>query len=213
MRPIDYWRALLQWCVKCPVELLLSLLGLIIVPIALPFRNTDESTAQPFTQYPGTWKLVTLPRWAWLWSNDRDGAWGDTRGWWDANAAFKGGCTRFANMFWWLAVRNPVNNTRFLDWFACNVATEGFVLAYAGAQAVKDKVGKGGWQFVRGQAGKRRWYGFYLVHEYKRFPGRGLVIRLGFKIEPNDVLKDWSSDPQKAWIGMTYRVAPWKDIS
>lgn len=213
MRLTDYLRAALQWCVKFPVELALMLLGLPIVPIALLFRIVHEETTQAFTQYPGTWKLVTLPRWAWLWSNDRDGAWGDTRGWWDANAAFKGGCSAFANMFWWLAVRNPANNTRFLDWFACNVAAPGLVLTYTGDRDVKDHVGMGGLQFVRAQLGDRRWYGLYFVHEYKRWPGRGMVIRLGFKIEPSDAEKDWSADPQKAWIGMTYRVAPFKDIS
>lgn len=93
--PATGWRAVLlpihvllfalQVSVLLPLRLGLILLGLPVVPLALMFRLYDPGTAVAFTQYPGAWQLVTLPRWAWPWSNDRDGLLGDKRGWWAAN--------------------------------------------------------------------------------------------------------------------------------
>ncbi len=65
-------RAALQWVCLLPLRVLLILAGLLVVPLALPFRVT-QGLPQPFSQAPGDWRLITLPRWAWPWSNDRDG--------------------------------------------------------------------------------------------------------------------------------------------
>lgn len=214
MKWYDFILAPAQWLVLAFIELLLFVLGLVVIPLALPFRTVHVDTAAPFIDNPGNgnWMLVTLPRWAWIWSNDRDGALGDRRGWWDANAQFKGGCWSVLNMWWWLAIRNPTNNTRFLKFMSVDMTTPGLTATYIGDAYVRDKVGFGGWQFVKVEAGWSTWYGLYFVHEYKSWAKHGLVVRMGFKVNPGDVLEDWSADPQVASIGATYRVNPFKSI-
>ena len=72
---------LLLLCKSIPVFLAgipLLLLGLPMVALALPFRTLDTSTGRAFTQYPdyGYWYRVRLPKWARLWDNAFDGAYG-----------------------------------------------------------------------------------------------------------------------------------------
>lgn len=204
MKWYDYIRAPIQWLILFPLQLALILLGFIVVPVALLFRKTDVSTSRPFTQYPveTQWMLVTLPRWAWLWSNDLDGAMGDRRGWWNQNAPFKGGASSYWNMLCWLAFRNPAHNSM-------DVPRTGLSLSYVGMAYVRDRVGGSGWQFVKVSKGWRRWYGLYIVREYANIPGRAFVVRIGFKVDPHDLYADGSLDTQ---IGMTYRILPYKKL-
>ncbi|WP_106805738.1 hypothetical protein [Pseudomonas sp. S5D5] len=101
-------RAALQWALFLPLRVTLILLGFLVVPLALPFM-TIENPPIAFTQAPGYWGLGRLPAWAWLWSNDRDGALGDKRGWWHMNTPFDLGAYHWFSQFWWLAIRNPAN--------------------------------------------------------------------------------------------------------
>lgn len=202
-------RAALQWALFLPLRVTLILLGLVVVPLALPFL-TIENPPIAFTQAPGYWGLGRLPAWAWLWSNDRDGALGDKRGWWHMNAPFGLGAYHWFSQFWWLAIRNPANNMRFSPWFSCPVADCDY--RYWGSEVVKDRPGQGGRRLILAthRVTGRRYYGFYGVWQWSAT--RALVIQLGFKPEPSDWQDDYSVDPTAQWKGLTFEVNPWKGI-
>lgn len=180
-----------------------------VVPIALPFRRV-QGPPQPFSQAPGDWLLILLPAWAWLWSNDRDGAAGDKRGWWHLNAPFGLGAFHWFSMFWWLAIRNPANNPRFSPLFGCPVTECDY--RHWGQVEVEDDPGKGGWRFLLATNRKtgRRYYGFYWVWQWSA--ARAVVVQLGFKPEPSDWAEDYSGDLSRQWKGFTFEVNPWKKI-
>lgn len=142
-------RAALQWALFLPLRAILILLGFLVVPLALP-GLAFEGPPVAFTQAPGDWRLARLPAWAWLWSNDRDGAVGDKRGWWHMNTPFDLGAYHWFSQFWWLAIRNPANNMRFNPWFSCPVVECDY--RYWGAEVVKDRPGQGGAPFDPGHA-------------------------------------------------------------
>lgn len=189
---------ILQWLFLIALRLVLIVAGLVVVPIALLFETSGTSVSD---KRP----IIVLPKWAWLWSNDFDGATGDKRGWWDKHAPFGLGAYNFFSKFIWLAVRNPVNNLRRTDWFSCPVAQ--CYIDFEGELIVEDRPGMGGWQFVTAEhmRTEKTWHGFYWVHEWSR--ERALVVRLGFKIKPEH--EDMHREPPK---GFTVRVNPWKKI-
>lgn len=206
-----YLIALVQTAGLLALRALLVVLGLMVVPLALPFRRTDESTRQPFTASNGDWVLVTLPQWAWLWSNDRDGAVGDKRGWWHTNTPFGLGAHHWLSMLIWLAFRNPANNARFTRLMGCPVTECDF--EFWGDEVVKDRVGQGGRRFLVATHRNtgRRYSGLYWVKTWSS--KRALVVQIGFKGEPSDWAEDYSNDPSRQWKGLTFEVNPWKNIA
>lgn len=202
-------RAAVQWAFFLPLRVILILLGVLVVPLALPLIKV-QGPVVPFTQAPGNWWLATLPSWAWLWSNDRDGALGDKRGWWHLNAPFGLGAYHWFSQLWWLAIRNPANNMRFSPWFSCPL-TE-CTYRYWGNETVKDRPGQGGQRLLLAthrQTG-RRYYGFYGVWQWSA--ARAVVVQLGFKPEPSDWLEDYRDDPSRQWKGLTFEINLYKDI-
>lgn len=195
MKAIDVVKALLKWPRLFISSLTLFFLGLFMVAIALPFR------VQGFSVSDGR-PIVNLPRWAYVWGNDFDGALGDKRGWWAENTPFGVDVTSFLAMWWWLAIRNPSNNMRRLETFYAPIT--GSTITYAGDFIVEDDVDGGGWQFVKCVSAKgKTYYGFYLVKEYGE---RCLMIRLGHKIKPEHA---GTVDQPK---GFTFRFNPWKKL-
>jgi len=83
---------ILSWIPLIAIKLVLVLLGLIMVPVCL------GTTGGEFTGM------------FWLWGNDESKGVPD---WWLNNASNKW-YTRHWPRFWWYAVRNPVNNLRYL---------------------------------------------------------------------------------------------------
>jgi hypothetical protein len=80
------------------------LLGLFIVPAAIPFAKfAGKSNADG-------WELWHFPKWAWLWDNSRNGISGSQH-----NKAVNGAGRGFWWLYNWSALRNPFNNgSRFL---------------------------------------------------------------------------------------------------
>ena len=211
MRWYYYPWALAQAFYLIVLRVVLILAGFIVVPIAMPFRTIDADTAKPFTEHDGVWMLVTLPRWAWLWSNDRDGAMGDERGWWHANAPFGLGAGHWFSQLVWLAFRNPANNARFTRVMGCPVTETTY--AFVGDEVVKDKPGMGGMRFLvatHKETG-RRYFGFYGVKPYN--DERALVVQIGFKGEPSDWVVDYTDDETRQWKGLSCEINPWKNIA
>ena len=206
---------ILKWFSKSTAVFLLglpvTLLGLPIVALALPFRLYHPETTKPFTdqrQLPGMWQLVTLPKWALLWDNKFDGAWGDKRGWWNNKAVELWGkrCYEFLPMWWWLAVRNPANYwSRVMT--GCDVSK--CVITCLAGQELADE-DHPGWSFLvatERDTGKQ----FHLLQFW--FPWsetRGVLGRFGWKIEM-DHNGTLPSESEKERIkGSVYRVLPWK---
>lgn len=207
--------ALLQWIVLIVIRLGLIVLGLAVVAVALPFRKQEFSLKYP------DWPITNLPRWAWLFGNDYDGLQGDIRGWWNDNAdqyvlfglfpllrkirpsLRKIDGTHPLSMWWWAAIRNPVNNLRLVSGFNCPV--DECDITYAGHEFVADKPGVRAWQFVTAQrsTGISRWFGFYASYAFS--PTRAMVVRLGYKVEPRHV----GTNEAK---GMTFKLNPYKSI-
>lgn len=202
--------AAVQWLLLFPVRVVLILVGLVVVPLAMPLLVT-EGPPVPFTQAPGNWQFKRLPAWAWLWSNDRDGAVGDKRGWWHLNAPFGLGAYHPLSMFIWLALRNPANNMRFTSWLGCPITECDYI--YWGDQSVEDRPGEGGCRLLMATHKRtgRRYYGFYGVWQLSA--ERAVVVQLGFKGEPKDWLEDYSKDPSRQWAGMTFEINLFKDIA
>lgn len=187
--------ALVQWAGLLLARLACILLGLVVVALAIPFRGPDYSESDGRA-------IANLPGWAWLWGNDYDGLLGDKRGWWAANTPFGVAVDSFLAMWVWAALRNPANNMRFLSAFSAPII--GSIIAWHGDYVVEDKPGLGGWQFVIVENAGKRWFGFYLVHEWSAT--RALVVRIGFKVKPDHQGKD---EPAK---GMTFKINPFKAI-
>lgn len=189
------------------------LFGLPIVALAIPFRITDESTRQAFTQYAGEWMLVTLPAWAKPWDNKFDGAWGDKRGWWDNECKTKDGrpCTAFASMWKWLALRNSAN------WFKrvfCGIdMAECVVSLIAGQEIVNESAGAPfGWQLLKALRKDGKIYPrFFCVMPYKDGT-HAFVIDLGWKIKMSHngtLLTDRINDRLK---GLVFCISPRKEL-
>jgi hypothetical protein len=166
-------KALMQWIPMFILDTLLLITGLFVVAIAIPFRVKDKSVTTGED-------IVNLPKWAWLWGNDVEGLLGTSLKTWKDQTPFKLPVDHPVSMWAWAAVRNPSNNARLIPYFSCPVAKCKF--QYYGQEEVVDSLGFDGWQFVIGDDGKRKYYGFYLVRPWSAT--RSLVIRLGFKIKP-----------------------------
>lgn len=209
----------IQWVFLAAIRLVLLLMGLVIVAVGIPFRVHGVSVKSGRD-------ITNLPRWLWLWGNDADGLWGDRRLWWHDNAdryvllgilpllrkVFPSlpiiQSHHYLAMYWWAAIRNPVNNLRYVSWFNC-VPKDCDIRLLAGDEyQVDDKYGFGGIQFTIARLLSSSWfpvtyYGFYWVHEWNHT--RGFVIRLGHKIEPRHV---GTEEPK----GMVFKINPYKAL-
>lgn len=203
MKNTVYVRAVWQWSWQILVRAVLILLGLVVVAIAIPLRVDSVSVSD------GRY-ISNLPSWAWLWGNDHDGLLGDKRFWWRDNTPFGVKVDSFLAMYWWTAIRNPVNNMRHLEWASAPII--GSTINYVGDYVVEDRPNEGGWHFTETINGKRTYYGFHAVWEWKGWLrkltkyDRGFVLRLGFKVKPEHRGQD---EPRK---GLTFRCIPWKKL-
>ena len=147
-----------------------------IVAIGLLFEK-EEITYRPHPW--GKWKLMKMPKIFWPWDNDRDGNLGDVKGKY-ANIQAPKFLSPYWKKWYWLVVRNPVNNiSRHVPGINCDVS-KNHVELLAGKAIISDSSWLTGYQFCK--AGKF-YYGFYLVT--KPIIGqRGFRIRMGYKIAP-----------------------------
>jgi len=179
------------------VKYSLTLLGYVAVAAALPFARIGSLNSIIMDKGGRLlWAERHLPKWAWIWDNDRDGTLGDKRGWWryERCDGRPGTCW---NQYRWTALRNPVNNLQRIWPFYLNGLN--LEKTYIGDYRVDDDPDMGGWHFV--QSGWRT--GFYLIYEYG-FMDKCLEIRTGWKLRP---------EPQKdKAVGMTVLIHPWRRL-
>ena len=90
MNPIVKALHILSWIPIAIVYIFLIFLGLFMVPIAL--------------------RLEAWPKILWLWGNDEEGC----PPWWMDRASLNHWYTDRWPYWWWYAIRNPLNNSRFI---------------------------------------------------------------------------------------------------
>ena len=91
--------------IKGVLLLVLMIVGLFVVPIALLFKQPLNTTNNN-----GLFLPYRLPRWAWLWDNDRDGVQGDNGFNFEHCPSYGLKYGGFLCNYIWLAIRNPVSN-------------------------------------------------------------------------------------------------------
>ena len=208
---------ILKWFFKSTFVFLagipVTILGLPMVALALPFRLYHPETQKAFTdprQLPGMWQLITLPAWAKWWSNEFDGAWGDKRGWWNTNCVNEYGkhCFEFFPMWMWLAIRNPANYwSRVMT--GCDVS-KCLITKLAGQDLADED--HPGWSFLvatERDTGKQ----YHLLQFW--FPwnaAHGAWGRFGWKIAMSHNGTPADARPQDRIKGSVYRVSPWKAV-
>lgn len=147
--------ALLCW------DLPVTLLGIVIVPLALLFCDEDSEH---------------LPIWAWFWDNDDTGINGDP-GWRSPEHA-NGRERTFWYRFLWLALRNPANNWSY------------FVMGWQTSAATRYEIfgdpftsnrnpGHPGWLYCEAYEAGKMYPCYYVVWRWSQ--GRCLRIYLGWK--------------------------------
>jgi len=175
-----YILAIITWIIMLVLRLVMVLSGVIMTAIAIPFRKEYPSDrAHSWVD----WKLIDLPRWAYLWGNRHDGCLGDIRGQYAHNQSPEW-MRKYPSIlaYYWLAFRNPANNfSRFTPILACDMS-KAICVTLRGQDLVKDKTGLEGYQFVRAQDPKGiPYYGLYFVSKFRIF-GKALRIRIGYKV-------------------------------
>lgn len=166
------------------IRFVLVLLGLVMVPLAYPFRTN-----------------TSFPKWAWVWDNREDGIFGPT---W-----FNSGQHNFKTCFLWSAIRNPANNMRFVDVFNVEHEPEIEHLVF-GDELVPDpslsrKEKRAIWHFTLVRQ-KGLWY--FSFWYLKAFSKTHFRIRLGWKCTP-----EWIEEPRAPiykYSGMTFQFMPWR---
>lgn len=198
LTPADIVIITIQWSMLLVIRIILIIIGLVIVPMALPFRKHHLDTRKNFTEHNRTkfWELVTLPKWAWIWSNDRDGALGDKRGWWDKEC---GDSRSFSCMFKWLALRNPAHNTTFTA-LSSNVCKSA-VVCIGGLLEQDFKDIDDGWQLLKTAGSRIPRYHLYIVK-----PKIGLYVNIGHKIKLKHNNHQIFDHTAKCWKKFTFRV-------
>ena len=96
------WTGIL-WLPLIAIHFALLFFGLVAVPLALSTRELTVSATKEE-------QLKHWPDLLWVWGNDEEGC----PSWWRDLAKKKGGFIAKFPQFWWYAVRNPINNFRFL---------------------------------------------------------------------------------------------------
>lgn len=174
-------------------------IGLIVVLLALPFAR--QGIAPITQQYPG-WKYKRLPTWAWLWDNDTYGTMGNKH--WTKesyNPFFYENPTGFWSQWYWLALRNPVNNME--QWAMSSVdLREASKIEYLGAKEIDNNIA--GWQFVWCTRGWKVYSGLYVMLPWFK-TGRCLELRLGFKLKPSD-----NDEVRDRRVGLAVIINPFK---
>ncbi len=166
------------------IRLPLILLGFIVVPIAYPFRTDNK-----------------FPKWAWIYDNDEDGIYGA--------AWFNKGVYDFKTCYKWSAIRNPVNNMRFVSLFTVNhnrmssYTSKGY--RSVPSPKLSRELGKAIWHYTIVKQ-KYFWY-FSFWYIKAKSDNKHFRIRLGWKCHPLWVLNE-PHNKIKQYSGITFQLMP-----
>ena len=212
-KEVAYWylKATAYFCLGAP----LIVLGLFIVPIALLSRVEHPETRKPFSdarQAPGDWMLVTLRETYFYFSNEFDGAWGDTRGWYNNWCLEKLGktCQDFLSMYIWLAIRNPTNGWSRIT-TGCDVSLCDISVIWGSPLADEDNAGISFIVATNRETG-RKYHSLNFWFPWFFDATHAVYGRFGWKIKMshNGVTSD--SRINDRIKGAVYRMSPWKAL-
>jgi len=176
------------------LKVIIALVGIFIVPIALPFAREEHlkhSLIKKQLYY--AWEYKRLPKiFAW-WDNADYGVQGNDVFRREAYNPFHERVGGFLSNWYWLAIRNPANGLYKTRLFSV-VPKELDYMAWLGSQLVDNN--KPGWQFVFGRKGRRLYTGLYY------YKGSG-EYRFGFKLLPTERTRERE-------IGLTFIANPFK---
>ena len=186
------------------VKLALFVLGLVVVPVLLPFRSTDGSTL-----LPSGWVFSNIPGW---WGNPFDGLYGDKRGDWADMCQQAGRDPQgYLSMFLWAAVRNPVNYwSRMVA--GCDVSRCVITKAW-GDDEVIEEPDLGGVQYLLATRDDGVQYPrFFAVLPWPFRPDRALMIDIGWKIKLSHNGTPTDAHPKDRFKGLVFTASPWKTL-
>ena len=164
------------------VDLVVKLLGLVIVPLVLPFSKRDE---RPFVKYRpeliGTvntydgWYYERLPYpFHYIWGSN---TYGNNGNWiWERHHPVS-----FWRKYDWLAIRNAASNWGYLPFN--RYMTEGKNIVYFGSKIIDDNKGITGVRFTYDKTSPWR-SGFVILLRYGK-SNRAFWWRLGWLQDPN----------------------------
>lgn len=202
----------LQLLYLVPLRILGILAGFIVVPIALLNRKVLHDRNKVYFVINGNayglafMHYVSLPRWAWLWDNEEEGAASTMEYWW---RKFDHRADRYWVMILWSCFRNPANNMRFtklfsLDFLVCNH---------------KVKTGKH-YEYIKSTdtITGREYYSFRYRRTWKLFGYTGdFIFHLGFKalvstIELHRKQPELFSQRHHRYRGFGIQIIPGKNL-
>lgn len=153
-----------------------------------------------------------MPSWAKWWGNPIDGFLGDdSYRWASRDIPFGLKNTSFLGMFWWGAIRNPLNYfKRFV--ISCDVMECSYKLLQ-GKEYVRDDNANQGYQFLKAtrKSDGKAYYRIYGVWQYGQ-SNRAFVLEIGNKFDKSHFSENYSGREYKAFKGFTFVVNPYKEI-
>lgn len=188
--------AIAQWSCIFLIRGVVIILGLVMVPLGLLFRNTS-GMSKPFRDYPHReWIKVDLVGIFSPWGNERDGMIGDHRGSWDNQC---GDAYKLWSMYKWSAIRNPAN--RFSRYTLGIDLRENRVIFLKGHNKDLSEWDRG-WNFLKA--------GPYFKFEARwRWKDINCHILLGHKLKSSHIGREADSwEPGKSFKGPTFKITP-----
>ncbi len=156
------------------ITLPLELLGMVVLAVVLPFIKREAVQLPKFVRWFDNYESYYLAHNA----SDLDGLIGpdyylaDNKI--DTSTAFK----LFKARYNWLAIRNPLNYFQYM-YLGAEVDEKPLLLTVA-PPLMLDIDAEGGSEYAQTIDGK--YYEYYYIIPYKRFPGKALRLRWGHKI-------------------------------
>lgn len=200
-------------CLAFIIKAMMTIVGLVAVAIGVRFCIPVPGTLRPFSNHPGGWSLVRLPRWLLWWDNPYDGLLGDKRGDWAQMCQYAGlDCRDLWAMWLWAAVRNPAN------YFSRHVigvdVSNCLIEKLAGNDVVVEEPGCRGWQFLTATpvSGPRR-YRLFVIWPWFFKPTRAVMLDIGWKIKLSHNGTAPDAAPNDRFKGFVFTASPWKTLA
>lgn len=207
-----YMKASLFFVVGFVTQLVFIITGILVHALLCNWYKERPSEREPFTKYEGMWRSVHLPwlKALWLWDNERDGLYGDKRGFYTTQ--YNPHWSTKLKCFWWGAIRNPANNfKRFV--LGCDIREFSMKTLY-GKDFVRDDFDSTGFQLVKAERVSGKGIDHYHLYWVKRWgkSNRAIVVELGNKVQARHNGATYEEE-SKYFKGFTFEVNPFKDIS
>lgn len=193
----------------------LTLLGLVVVPLALLFPDDSQKSATYITDGVNQWWLRTLKPWASWWDNPYDGFLGDDKfRWASRDMVFGWKNTDYKAQCWWGAMRNPLH--RFKSFvITCDIRRCTFT-HLLGRDFVRDRADSTGFQFLMATRDDGvRFFRIYWVWKWpKAFWGKdhAAIIEIGHEFRRDHWYQDYSGKDFKNLKGFAFLIHPCKGI-